>query len=390
MRTIALGLLFSMTACGKMRPQSSSESHWLICEKDVDCLRLDGARGCGLEGFCIGESGEPVDVTDGPVRATHADALSNGDCDLRTVSKGGALELGRVIASGRDARGTLWVIDGETYPTQAPNPTTPGFDYLMPEIGPHRVFRLTDEGLQRQRAREVYAVSFTFRPELQSEFHEVVQLEIGQDPGPRTYVDYQTDSYGDLVGAAPTEQLTLLADADGNIVLGTPVGRHDETTPVTRSEELTLLSTPDAAEYDALSAWEYPRYNVVQFAFTLDDNATGATQLVVVREEGVFDSAIVLLGDSEGLVQRQVRTYRREYPPGTPSLEPGADLGRTHLEFIADGMQSELIVPYVGTGTGTGRKVGELSFSIEGVEVGVRDMLSPESAIDSNTSQCFR
>ena len=54
-----IALSISLAACGE--PDASSSSHWLVCQKDLDCANFPGATSCGGDGYCRGADGHKVE-----------------------------------------------------------------------------------------------------------------------------------------------------------------------------------------------------------------------------------------------------------------------------------------------------------------------------------------
>jgi hypothetical protein len=86
---VRVALLLIALACGKaLSPSSSSSSHWLACERDVECTGLADATQCGEAGFCVDEAGgrvrQPVEPLSGP-ECPAPQAGDNVSCDGEPV-----------------------------------------------------------------------------------------------------------------------------------------------------------------------------------------------------------------------------------------------------------------------------------------------------------------
>jgi beta-glucanase (GH16 family) len=55
-------LLGCLSACGEGSPQTSSSTHFVRCETDLDCENLPMMATCGSEGYCVDGSGSAVEL----------------------------------------------------------------------------------------------------------------------------------------------------------------------------------------------------------------------------------------------------------------------------------------------------------------------------------------
>ncbi len=74
-------LVLVAIACGKAAsPSSSSSSHWLVCETDLDCAGAGSAASCGGDGYCVDAAGVRVRLTEGSPDAGTAAPDEADDC----------------------------------------------------------------------------------------------------------------------------------------------------------------------------------------------------------------------------------------------------------------------------------------------------------------------
>ncbi len=363
-----LGLLLGAWCggCGGSGGQVSSESHWVMCSLDVDCLELPDAQGCNGDGLCVDALAEPIELAGTQSDVATARERPTPECDPLSAPARAPIELGTLLATGKDSAGTSWALD---YVPNPDGPTcSPPIQYLCTPTET-RAFRSDDDRLVRMRVRQDLLTTLeSADPEVEGDYSEVLQLSLSDDPPPAP-PQGPTMAYG----------VVALATEDGEIVLGSydadPVTKPEQ--PISDPSQMNEQFTPvDDAALRGLPIVDFIPRSRINFHATFDDATGRRLVILVTTDEENWEGHRLFFGTKDALVQRRIENY-----------SVAGDGGTTRTRFWADGKLVEAFLPQPVNPLSL--EVGEPTITLDGNEQPMEWLDESEALVDTYEANCF-